>query len=348
MSKKNLQLVFFVGLTLGLLALLFFIFKPFFGIIFIAGVFAISFYSWYEKLSVKLNGRKNLAALLITLVVLFVVIVPVVIFSVLLLKEAVALYNNIAFGGGPQGLLSQMEILSDKIGSLFSFGVSEGGLDLSAYGRQALNWIIGNFGSISAFILNSVFAFFLMLISLYYFFIFGERIKRAVIKFSPLPDQYDEEFAQTLKSSIDAVLRGRILVSLIQGLFIGIGFAFFGIGSPVLWGFVGGVASLIPVLGTSVVTVPAVAYLFLTHHIGSGIGLLIWGALAVGFIDNIMSVIFLRNKIKVHPLIVLFSILGGVELFGVVGFLVGPVIVSAFIALLKIYPFIMINKEKSE
>ena len=120
----------------------------------------------------------------------------------------------------------------------------------------------------------------------------------------------------------------------------------FGVGSPVLWGFVGGIASLVPVLGTSMVTVPAIAYLFLSNHIGAGIGLLIWATLAVGLVDNFMSVILLRNKIKVHPLVVLFSILVGVEVLGVIGFLVGPVVVSAFIALMKVYPFIMSNRNQ--
>jgi len=346
MSQKTTQLIFFIVFTTALLVLLFFILKPYFGVIFIAGVFAVSFYPLYIKLVNKFKGKQSLASLATTILILVFVIVPIAVMSALLLKETVNLYNSIAIGGGSQNLISQADALVNKLGSVFPPGVVDTQINFELYTRNILNWIMGNFGSISVAIFGGIFNFILMLISLYYLFIFGDRIKKGLIIWSPLPDKYDEEFVQTLKSSVDAVLRGRILVSVAQGIFIGIGFVIFGIGSPILWGFVGGIASLVPVIGTSVVTVPAIAYLFLTNHIGAGIGLLIWAALAVGLVDNFMSVIFLKNKIKVHPLIVLFSILGGVEVLGVIGFLVGPVVVSAFIALMKVYPFIMSNKNQ--
>ena len=209
-----------------------------------------------------------------------------------------------------------------------------------------LNWVIGHFDSIFSVVFGGILNFILMLISLFYLFIFGDKIKKGLMTWSPLPDKHDEEFIQTLKSSIDAVLRGRILVSVIQGVLVGIGFVIFGVGSPVLWGFVGGVASLIPILGTSVVIAPAVIYLFLSHSVGAGLGLLIWGAVVVGLVDNIIPIIFMKDKMGVHPMIVLFSMLGGVEIFGAIGFLVGPVVVSAFVALMKIYPFIMSYKKQ--
>jgi predicted PurR-regulated permease PerM len=346
MSQKTLQLSFFIALTLGLLILSFFVFKPYFGVIFISGVFAVSFYPLYEKLVSKFNERKNLAAFVTTFLILVFIIIPVVILSALLLKEAVNLYNSIAFGDGSQIFISPINALVGKLGYLFPSGVIDSQINLELYARNVLSWIIGHFDSVFSAVFGSVLNFVLMLISLYYFFIFGDKIKKSLVVWSPLPDKYDEEFIQTLKSSIDAVLRGRILVSIIQGVFIGIGFAVFGIGSPVLWGFVGGIASLVPILGTSVITIPAVVYLFLSGNFSAGTGLLLWGALVVGLIDNAVSVIFLKNKIKVHPLIVLFSILGGMEVFGAIGFLVGPVVISAFIALLKIYPFIMFNKKE--
>jgi predicted PurR-regulated permease PerM len=138
------------------------------------------------------------------------------------------------------------------------------------------------------------------------------------------------------------------LVSIVQGIFIGIGFAIFGIGSPVLWGLVGGIASLIPVLGTSIIIVPAVAYLFLTNNIIAGLGLLVWGAIIAGLTDNFISAVFFKDKIRAHPLIVLFSILGGVEVFGAIGLLVGPVVVGIFMALFQIYPFIISYKKSDQ
>ena len=345
MSSKTIQLAFFAVLTVGLSVLLFFILKPYLAVIFISGVFAVTFYPLYKKLVDKFNGRKSLASFATTFLILIFIIIPVIVISVFLLKEAVDLYNSMAFGNGPQGLISQADILVNKFSSWFPSGVIDSQINLEIYARNLLNWIIGHFDSVSSAVFGGILNFILMLVSLYYLFIFGDKIKRGLLVWSPLPDEYDEEFIQTLRSSIDAVLRGRILVSIIQGVFIGIGFAIFGVGSPVLWGFVGAMISLIPILGTSVITIPAVAYLFLSNNFGAGIGLLIWGALIVGLIDNFISALFLKGKIKVHPLVVLFSILGGMEVFGAIGFLVGPVVVSAFIALMKIYPFIMFYKK---
>ena len=345
MSKKTIQLSFFGLFTAGLCVFLFLVFKPYLGVIFISGVFAITFYPLYTKLVLKFNGRENLASLVVTLLILVFIIVPVIIISTLLLKEAVDLYNAIAFGGGSGGLISQADALLKKVSTIFPSGVIDSQIDLGLYARSVLDWIISHFDSIFVAIFGSILNFVLMLISLYYFFIYGEKITKGLVIWSPLPDEYDNEFIQTLKSSIDAVLRGWILISIVQGVLIGIGFFFFGVPSPVLWGFVGGVASLLPLLGTSIVTIPAVVYLFISGHIGAGIGLLIWGSIAVGLIDNIISVIFLKGKIKIHPLIILFSILGGVEMLGAIGFLIGPVLVSAFIALMKIYPFVMSYKK---
>lgn len=348
MTEKTIQLTFFVIFTTVFSVLLFFILKPYLGVIFIAGVFAVAFYGWYEKLTLKLGNQKKLASLVTTCLILFFIIVPVIVLSALLLKEAIGLYDSVAFGGVSQNFVSGADTLTQKFSAFFPSGVVDSQIDLDLYARNTLDWIIDHFDSIFIAVFGGILNFILMLVSLYYLFIYGDQIKRGLITWSPLPDKYDEEFIETLKSSLNAVLRGRILVSVAQGIFIGLGFAIFGIGSPVLWGFVGGVTSLVPVLGTSVITVPAVVYLFLSGNIIAGFGLLVWAAVAVGLIDNFISVIFLKGKIRIHPLIVLFSILGGVEFFGMIGFLVGPVVASAFIALMKIYPLIMFNKKSEQ
>lgn len=346
MSSKTIQLAFFAVLTVGLSVLLFFILKPFLGVIFIAGVLAVVFYPLYQKLVDRFNCPKGLASLATTFLILVFIIMPLAVVSALLLKEAVDLYNSIAFGGGSQGFISQADVLINKASSSFLPGAVDSQINFELYARNMLNWVIGHFDSIFSVVFGGILNFILMLISLFYLFIFGDKIKKGLMTWSPLPDKHDEEFIQTLKSSIDAVLRGRILVSVIQGVLVGIGFVIFGVGFPVLWGFVGGVASLIPILGTSVVIAPAVIYLFLSHSVGAGLGLLIWGAVVVGLVDNIIPIIFMKDKMGVHPMIVLFSMLGGVEIFGAIGFLVGPVVVSAFVALMKIYPFIMSYKKQ--
>jgi len=344
MRAKTIQVIFFgLGASI-LLVLLYFILKPFLGVVFLSAVLAVSFYPLYEWILKKCNGRKSLSGLLTTLVVVVCIVIPVALLSASLLREAIMLYDSVVLGQDSIGLIERGNELFGRLVSVFPQGIVGDKINLEVYIRQALNWLISHFDSVFAAIFEGLFKFILMLLALYYFFTSGERIKRGIVEWSPLSDTHDEDFLKTLRSSVDAVLQGRILVSVAQGLFIGIGFAIFGVGSPVLWGFVGGVASLIPILGTSIIIIPAVAYLFLSGHMGAGVGLLIWGVVAVGLIDNVLSFLFFRNKIKVHPLLILFAILGGVEVFGAIGFLVGPIVVSAFLALMKIYPFIMSPK----
>jgi len=341
MSQKTIQLSFFVILTLGLFTVSFFMFQPYLGVIFLSFVLAVTFYPLYLRLIIKFGGHRQLASFSTVLFVIICVVIPLAFVFSILLKEAIGLYNSLAFGGQNSGLVYESNLFFNRLKSVLPGGFFYQNLNIESYARDFLGWIISHFDSIFAAIFDGIFKFILMLLSLYYFLIYGDSLKKNIVLWSPLPDIYDEEVIKALHSSVDAVLRGRILISLAQGVFIGLGFAIFGVGSPVLWGFVGGIASLVPIFGTAIIIIPAVLYLIISGSIFAGIGLLIWGVLAVGLVDNVLSFFFFKGKIKVHPLIVFFSILGGLELFGAIGFLVGPVIVSTFLSFMKIYPFIM-------
>lgn len=340
MSERNIQLYFFAIVTLALFVVSFLVLKPYLGIIFISCVFATAFYPLYRKILSKIPDRRSISALLIIVIIVFAVILPVIFISAGIFSEAVGLYNSLAFGGGAQRAIVYLESLYFKLGTV-SFGGTPLDLNLEDYFKDTLSWIISHFDSVFAVVFKGLLGFILMLVSIYYFLINGEEIRKNIIKWSPLPDSYDEEVLTTLQSSVDAILKGRFVVAVAQGVFMSIGFVIFGIGSPLLWGFIASIASLIPALGTSLITIPASIYLFLTGNVGAGIGLIVWGALAVGLVDDVLSFFILKRKIRIHPLLILFSILGGVQFFGPIGFLAGPVLVSTFLSMMKIYPSIM-------
>ncbi len=344
MSQKTIQLSFFIALTAGLLVLSFFVFKPYLGIIFISSVLAVVFYPLYQKFIDWFKGRQGLAAFATLLVIVIAIVLPAIFISTSIFSEAIGLYNSIAFGGGAQKVIVYTDMLSAKFGqSIFQNPTFS--IDIENYVKDTLGWIIGHFDSIFSAVFKGILGFFLMLISVYYLLRNGSYIRESVITWSPLPDNYDEEVLTALRSSVDAVIHGRLLVSIAQGVFLSLGFLIFGVANPILWGFVGSITSLIPALGTSLITIPAVLYLFITGSYGAGIGLLIWGAVAVGLVDDTLSFFILRKKIKIHPLLILFSILGGIQFFGIIGFIAGPVVVSAFLSLLRVYPFIMSYKD---
>ena len=137
------------------------------------------------------------------------------------------------------------------------------------------------------------------------------------------------------------------MIGLIQGMLTGVGFWMFGVSNPVIWGTVAAVASLVPALGTSLVNIPAIIFLFLSGNISQAIGLLIWVVLAVGLIDNILGPYFINRGVKIHPFLILISVLGGISFFGPVGFIAGPVVLGLLFALLELYPVIIKNKSIS-
>lgn len=340
MSQKTIQLSFFIALTLGLLVVSFLVFKPYLGIIFISCVLSIICNPVYQKLISWFKGREGLAAITVLVMVVFIIIIPLVFIATSVFSEAVGLYNSIVFQGEASKIIIYSDSISSKLGQII-FQDPSVRLNIQDYLKDVLSWIIGHFDSIFAAVFKGVLGFFLMLISVYYLLRNGSLIRKNVILWSPLPDHYDEEVLLGLRSSVDAVIRGRFLVAIAQGFFLTLGFLIFGVANPILWGFVGSIASLIPALGTSLITIPASLYLFLNGNIGAGVGILIWGAVAVGLVDDALSMFILKKKIKIHPLIILFSVLGGIQFFGPIGFIAGPVLVSAFLSLLRIYPFIM-------
>lgn len=344
MSQKTIQLSFFIALTLALFVFSFLVFKPYLGIIFIGSVLSIAFYPLYQKLLFWFKDRHGLAAITTLLIIVFIIVIPLVFVITKVFTEAVDLYNSIAFTGEASNLMVYVDSISSKFGQTF-FQDPSFRLDIKEHLQSILSWIISHFDSIFSVVFRGILGFFLMLITVYYLLRNGKAIRENVIIWSPLPDHYDEEVLTALKASVDAVIRGRFLVSVAQGFFLSLGFLIFGVANPILWGFVGSITSLIPALGTSLITIPASIYLFLNGHVFAGVGVLIWGALAVGLVDDALSLFILKRKIKIHPLIILFSILGGIQFFGPIGLLAGPVLVSAFLSLLRIYPFIMSNQK---
>lgn len=178
---------------------------------------------------------------------------------------------------------------------------------------------------------------FIFLISLYFLFKDGHKLKKAVIALSPLQDIHDEAIFNKISLAINSVIKGNLAVALIQGTLTAIGFAIFGIPNATLWGSVATITALIPGIGTTLVLFPAILYLLLTEKMLFAIGLLLWGVLVVGLADNVLRPKLVEQGIRLHPFLILLSIFGGLSFFGPLGFLLGPLVLSLLFALLEIY-----------
>jgi predicted PurR-regulated permease PerM len=169
-------------------------------------------------------------------------------------------------------------------------------------------------------------------------------IRKKIIEVSPFPRSQDEEIFTKLRMAIVSVVKGSMFVALIQGILTGLGFYIFGIPSALLWGGVAVIAALVPTVGTSLVIFPGVAYLFFIGSTWPAVGLMVWGIICVGLIDNILGPRLVGRGIKIHPLLILLSALGGIGFFGAVGFLLGPIALSFLFALFDIYQSIIVRE----
>ena len=165
----------------------------------------------------------------------------------------------------------------------------------------------------------------------------GTGWKKAIIGLSPLTDSDDEKIIDKLLKTINGVMKGTLFIAIVQGVLMAIGLTLFGVQNAAIWGVVAAITSLIPSVGTAMVSVPAVIFLFATGHIISALGLAIWSSILVGTIDNFLTPYIIGNKVNIPPFLVLFSVLGGISLLGPVGVLMGPLTVSLLYTLIEIY-----------
>lgn len=335
MKKTNAELYFLLALLLGVLALAFLIFKPFLTVLALALVFATVFYPVHTKALAVTGGRNAIAALLSTLTVLVVVILPLTVLGIQILRESTELYTVLVAQGGASEF---SRVISETFARYDVFtGLLPVPDTLGQYVTQGLGWLLGHLGSLFASIAKALLNVFLFLLALYYLFKDGRAFKSAVIALSPLQDVHDETIVRKLSLAINSVIRGSLTIAVIQGVLTAVGFALFGVPNPTLWGSVAAIAALIPGVGTALVIVPAVLYLYVTGDAAYAGGLLAWGIVAVGLVDNLLGPKLVERGVRFHSFLILLSILGGLSFFGPLGFLLGPLVLSLLFALLDIH-----------
>jgi predicted PurR-regulated permease PerM len=324
---------FFILLAISTV-LVFFVFQPYLTGLIVAGTFAVIFQPVYNFL-LRVVRIPSLAALGTLVTVIMLVLIPLIIFGKQVTEETYTLYQSISSNS-----ISYPEVLN-RIEEKVNIFIPEFSVDLGSYVSQAVSLFFGNFGSFFAGTLNVFVNLIIGLFSFFYFLKDGKQFKNTLMKLSPLPTEYDEIILKRLDLTVNSVIKGTVTIALIQGFVAGIGLTFFGVPNPALWASLAAVCALVPGVGTSLVMIPAIIFLFLTGQDGNAFGLLLWALFAVGLIDNFLSPKVISRGIRIHPLFILISVLGGVTFFGPFGFLLGPLTVAVFFSLFDIYQLIV-------
>lgn len=340
MELKNYNVYFFFAVLTAASILVYFIFKPFLVAFLVAAVLAHLFGPVYSRL-LKLTGkRRGLSSTLVCILVALIIIVPLYVVFSLVFNESRQL---LTYFSGNNNHLGNM--ISDGVNNLSKVFVFES-FDLrniidqkeilgslQSLTKNTLGILQGAYQSISHF----VFSLFIMFFSLFYLLIDGKKLTSFVMKISPLKDRHEKIIIEKFNGIIKGTVRGNILIAVIQAVLAGILFWSTGVSSPAILGVLAGFASFVPTLGTGIVWLPVGLIMIIIGHPIEGIVILSLGALVISMIDNVVFPRIMKNDMKLHPILILFSTLGGIAFWGVSGIIVGPIAVSFFVVLWEIY-----------
>ena len=340
--SRVVEYVFFFGLLLLAGYMVWLIAEPFLSALALSAIIVTICQPIYNRIrSVTPRRNKTVAALVTTLAVLLLVILPLAFLSSLVVGELVNFYQELSTSEElkVEGAIKSFETALQPIFPGFEINFRE-------QMEVVATWFAGNLGAIFAGTVSTVFTFLIAVIGSFYFFRDGQELLQLLIKASPLPDHEDKIIFARMGAAVRGVAVGTLLLALIQGTLVSIGFLVVGIQHAILWGSLASVGALMPGVGTTIVTVPAIIYLFVSGQVVAGVGLLIWSALVVGLVDNFLGPYLISRQNNMHPFIILIAVLGGIALFGPVGFIVGPVIVTLFLVLLEIYNQYIIQERR--
>lgn len=335
---------FFLVLGVGVFYLFWQVLQPFVNVLVTAAIFAILLTPFERRLRERAGGRAWLSAAIVVACAFLVAVGPLAAAVVVAVQQAVDLAR--ATVANPEWLaafsLANHPLVS-RLPEAFQTALLS--LDLRTVAQTAASWVQGNLGSIFSSSASFVFSFFFFFVCLFFFLMDREKMMKELLALSPFRDKVDRAIAVRLVETVRGVVFGSLIVATVQGVLAMIGLTLFGVPGAVIWGSVAIVAAQIPMIGTATVMVPAIAYLFLTGNIGNGIGLLLWSSIAVGLIDNVLQPYIVGGRTRMHALLILIAMLGGVNAFGVIGFILGPTILAGVLVMVELYKAGILEKK---
>jgi predicted PurR-regulated permease PerM len=311
---------------------------PFVNVLAWASVLAVLFYPIHQRL-VALTNRPSLSALLSTMIVIAVIVVPLTLLTLVVAKEVGEVAKN-----AQEFIRSLLDPSSPVIGRVIGWlglRVDASHLDLQAYLLERLENISGAIaGRTLGFlggVVGAIFQMFFTVFTMYYLFRDGNRIFNGMLEVVPLNAVETRQIFDRTREVIHASVYGVIVIAMIQGTLGGLAFAALGLPSAVVWGVAMFFLSMVPMVGSSVIWVPTAIYLAMSGHWGKALALALWGALVIGTVDNFLRPKLVGERAGLHELLIFFSVLGGIQIWGPLGLVLGPVIIAVTLALFDIF-----------
>jgi predicted PurR-regulated permease PerM len=346
-ENKNLRRLFFIifGIVIiGLIAIFRFYFWPLiFAVIIYIGLMPLQ-----EKIHKKLIKSRIVSANVTLLLFFIVAVIPVSFLFVSLFDQSYNLYVYIQDKIN-SGAIAQIENHPIVLRAMKYFDITEA--ELFKKGIEFLQariiTLLASFTALITFPLTFALNFFFMIIILFLFLKDGARLEAAFYRALPFPDDIQKNIGNRLKEVIKVLLAGNLVIMFFQGIMIGIGFYIAGFRTSLLWGSVAAIFSLIPVIGTMLIWIPAVIYLILVGSFPMAIFLSIWSFAWYLILENLIKPKLFGQKLKFNPVVFFFLLLGSIQAFGLPGVIFGPVLLTLFYSLWEIYKLLSEYNKKN-
>ena len=343
MNTPAVQRAFFLLLLAVVTLALFGVVAPFFGAVFWAVVLAVLFQGVYRRARINLRGRETPAALITLLFILIIVVVPMILVGAAVVDEIASVAQRVR--SGEINFQSYLQQIVDALPRWLSDLLRRFGLfdmqdvlnkitDALAQGGQALAAQALALGQNTLLLLVNLG---IMLYLLFFFLRDGAQLARLIRDHAPLAPETTQSLAAKFATVVRATVKGNIVVALVQGVLGGLALRTLGIHGAVLWGALMALLSLLPAVGAALVWLPVALYLIATGATWQGVGLIAWGALVIGTVDNLLRPILVGKDTKLPDWVVLLSTIGGISVFGINGFVIGPVIAALFMAVWALF-----------
>ena len=311
---------------------------PFYGAAFWAVILGIVFAPLQSRLQLKFGWQRNLTTLCTLSICLVIAILPVIIISTLLVQEGAVLYKRVESGElDIAGYVSQLkhslppyfQYLLDRFGLGELSGLREKIVKSAMTGGQVLASQAFSFGQGTFEFIVSIF---IMLYLLFFFLRDGAELARKVRQAVPLQEQQKRRLQLKFNRVVRATVKGNLLVAITQGALGGLIFWFLGIPSVLLWAVLMAFLSLLPAVGAGIVWVPVAVFFLFTGAIWKGVVLVLFGVFVIGLVDNLLRPLLVGKDTRMPDYMILISTLGGLAIFGLNGFVIGPLIAALFMS----------------
>jgi predicted PurR-regulated permease PerM len=291
-----------------------------------AGILFVVFRPWWVALVHKRGWSRRLVTIGILVVTVVVLVIPFYALSSLLIDRL------IDFAKQPEQIMDLLHKLEKAVGFQFTN---------KANTQQLLQQGAGKVSGWLPKLANSALSFLvivgLMLFTMYYMFMQETYFLLGLHRYLPFRGETIEELGESLKNNVNANMLGQMLVAVVQGVLTGLTLVIGGVPDPLFWGVVAFFMAFLPVLGTPLVWGPAGLYQLSQGHTAQGVGILIAGFVVIINVDNLLRIVLAKRMGDIHPLVTLVGLVLGVEIFGIIGLVIGPLLVSYFIVLMEVF-----------